>query len=589
MMDDRSVPPNIAALSQAGPVSTSAWQVLVKFVRDLTLFHTPDREAYATGVMEGHREAWLISGKTFRMSLTRQFLQDQGKAPPTQVLNDMVQALEAQAFGKSEQPVFYRVASLGDATYLDLAAAGRRVVKITADEWRLIEAPAVSFVRSGENHALSPPAAGGTLDPLRGLLNLASEEDWQLLVGWLIGACRAVGPYPILVLQGEQGTAKSTVAKMLKYLLDPSPALLRSCPRNEQDLFIAARHAHVLAFDNLSGLLPWQSDAFCRLATGGAFATRRLFSDGDEVILQAQRPVILNGIDNLMTRHDLIDRSIVLTFLPIPDSARRTDKEMWEHLTAIRPAVLGGLMTAVQSAMANRDRVVLSRLPRMADFAAWVTAAESGLGWEPETFLRAYGRNRDEAIELGLEASPIASHLRTLMDSLSFWNGTATELLEKIRSTMTETEQRARSMPQSPQELSKHLTRLASALRSIGIEVIGHRQGGTGQRLITITKRTESVVTVVTPVTSVPSADHSKPTESGVTAMCDKGDTCDTRPQGQPDQGYPLQIEGLGRLRREAVGRCTDCEELTSFAYNGVRVCGTHARLRAQVRPDQQK
>lgn len=384
-MDDDAVPPNIAALSQGGPptspsrFSLSAGEVLMKIVRNLTLFHTSDGQAYATGVMEGRRDTWPIFGKPFRLSLIRQYVQEQKKSP-AQALQEVLQVLEAQAFAASERSVFYRVASSGAEIYLDLADEARRVAVITSDNWRLVQDLSVSFVRSGKGIALPPPVIGGTLVPLRRVLNLRTEEDWQLLVGWLLGACCPSGPYPILILQGEQGTAKSTVAKILKYLIDPSSALIRTIPRNEQDLMIAARYEHVLAFDNLSGMQPWFSDALCRLATGGAFATRELYSNADEIILQAQRPVILNGIDDLATRHDLIDRAIVLTLSPSPESARRQEQEIWKEVTAIRPSILGALLSAMQSAMAHRGRVVLPALPRMADFAAWVTAAEPGLG-----------------------------------------------------------------------------------------------------------------------------------------------------------------------------------------------------------------
>ena len=42
---------------------------------------------------------------------------------------------------------------------------------------------------------------------------------------------------------------------------------------------IAARNSWCVAFDNLSGIAPWISDSLCRLATGGGFTTRELFSE----------------------------------------------------------------------------------------------------------------------------------------------------------------------------------------------------------------------------------------------------------------------------------------------------------------------
>ena len=116
-----------------------------------------------------------------------------------------------------------------------------------------------------------------------------------------MAALRPTGPYPVLVLTGEQGSAKSTCARMLRALVDPHEAALRAPPRNEHELFIAARNAHVLAFDNLSTVSPWLSDALSRLATGAGFAARKLYTDDEENVISAERPTILNSIDAVVT------------------------------------------------------------------------------------------------------------------------------------------------------------------------------------------------------------------------------------------------------------------------------------------------
>lgn len=589
-MVETPLPEHIVALAQAEqPIgrstSPSAAQILLEITRSLILFHSPDGQAYASSLVNNQRETWLISSKPFRMWCIRQFVRYQRKPLPAQALTDSLQVLEAQALDSAELPVFFRVGAAGTETYLDLANEQRQVVEITPTGWRLRQNPPLEFTRSVRNLALPSPLPVGSFDSLRELLNLRQEEDWQLLLGWLIGALQPSGPYPILILQGEQGTAKSTVAKILKYLIDPSAVLLRTAPRNEQDLLIAARHEHVLAFDNLSGVPPWFSDALCRLATGGGFATRELYSDAEEFILHAQRPVIINGIDDLATRQDMIDRAIVLNLPTIPETVRRQERELWEHVTMIRPAVLGSLLTACQTALANRDRIVLRSLPRMADFAVCVTAAEPALGWEPGAFLRTYGRNRGEAIELGLEASLIASHVRALIDRTPRWEGTAKDLLELIMSEKSDAEQRSRNMPQSPQAIRNHLKRLAPALRAIGIDVIfGKRKPGTGQRLMTIERVTDQVVTIVTPVT--PSSDHGAFEVNRATPAPsrDNSDTGDNTPHTVSGQGFPPAIEGLGILRHHVLGRCVRCQEWTSFAYGGTQFCTTHARSEAQAR-----
>jgi hypothetical protein len=158
-------------------------------------------------------------------------------------------------------------------------------------------------------------------------------------------------------------------------------------------LFIAASNGHVLAFDNLSGLPPWLSDTLCRLTSGGAFSTRRLFTDQDEILFAAARPVILNGIEDVITRPDLADRAILLMLAPIAERQRRPEHALWREFELARPHILGALLDAAAHGLHMLPRIRLNRLPRMADFALWATACESA--FRPAgTLETAYSNNR---------------------------------------------------------------------------------------------------------------------------------------------------------------------------------------------------
>lgn len=122
----------------------------------------------------------------------------------------------------------------------------------------------------------------------------ASDDDFMMVVAWLVAALRHRGPYPILVLNGEQGSGKSVVSRMLRSLVDPSAAPIQAAPKDDRDLVVSAGNAWIMAFDNLCVVPAWFSDALCRLATGSDFATRMLHTDSAEVIFEAARPIILN-------------------------------------------------------------------------------------------------------------------------------------------------------------------------------------------------------------------------------------------------------------------------------------------------------
>ena len=143
---------------------------------------------------------------------------------------------------------------------------------------------------------------------------------------------------------------------------------------------VGANNSWVIGLDNLSYISPTLSDALCRLATGGGFATRALYTDDDERIFNIKRPMILNGIEEVATRNDLLDRSVILYLPEIPQASRRSESELWAEFRREHPRILGALLDAVAGALRNRDAVQLEGLPRMADFAVWATAGEEALG-----------------------------------------------------------------------------------------------------------------------------------------------------------------------------------------------------------------
>src|SRR5262249_51569316 len=210
-----------------------------------------------------------------------------------------------------QRTVHIRVGAYDGRLYLDLADAQWRAVEIDRDGWRIVDRPPIAFRRAAGMQALPEPVHGGSIDELRGFLNVNGDNrdnangnnkdsDFVLAVSFILAALRDRGPYPVLCLAGEHGSAKSTFTAVLRRLIDPNSAPLRALSREDRDLFIAANNAHLLAFDNISHLPDWTSDTLCRLATGGGFATRQLYSDLDEALFDAMRPIILNGIEDIV-------------------------------------------------------------------------------------------------------------------------------------------------------------------------------------------------------------------------------------------------------------------------------------------------
>jgi len=462
-------------------------EILLEIAEDAELFHTPDGTGYADLIIKGHRETRAIGSRDFRRWLVQRYFEITRGAPSSEARQNALHIIDARAsFGTGERKVSVRIGGHAGKIYLDLADEEWRAVEIGADGWRVVNSPPVRFRRPNGMLSLPQPSSGGSVSDLRRVLNLDAEADFTLLVAWLLAALRDCGPYPALVVAGEQGSAKSFLAAILRALFDPNTAPLRSLPREDRDLFITARNGHVLAFDNVSGLPHWISDTLCRLATGGGFATRELHTDQEEVLFDAVRPIILNGIEDVVNRPDLADRAVMLNLSPITDDKRRTEKEIWSEFRAMHAAVLGALLDAVAHGLRELPNTKLKTRPRMADFALWATACEGALDL-PCTFESAYSNNRAQAAATVIEANPVADAVRNFIADKTQWAGTATELLGILSERTSDAVRRDRNWPGAPHVLTGRLKRAATFLRQVGIEInFGAREGIT-RRVIRIT------------------------------------------------------------------------------------------------------
>ncbi len=439
------------------------------------LWHDADGTGYATLAVRKHAEHYLLKSKGFRLWLGYRYYRAHKGAPSAQAMQDAIAALEAKARfeGKQHTPAV-RIAHHGGNIYVDLADDAWRAIEITPRSWSVIAFPPVRFVRPRGLRPLPAPQVHGTLEDLERFLNVRTEGDLKLVLGWLVMAFNPRGPYPVLVLNGEQGSAKSTAARLLRSIVDPNEAPLRSPPREERDLLVAARNSWVVAFDNLSNVREWLSDALCRIATGGGYSARQLYTDSDEVIFEAMRPVVLNGIPDLATRPDLADRAIILKLPTIDETKCRTETKFWAEFDKLSGRILGFLLDAVSTALKHRDDVQLDRIPRMADFCIWAEAAGPAFGWRPGQFTEAYQGNRDDAISISVTADVVAEAILAMVEEVNEWQGTATELFDQLNLQVSDQVRRSDQWPKAPNALSNKLRRAAPGLRSMGLEVVEH-------------------------------------------------------------------------------------------------------------------
>lgn len=459
---------------------------LTELLKQAELFTAEDGTCFADIRRNGHRETWEIRSPGFRNWLTSVYYEAFKGAPNNDAISAALNMAEAicRASGVKRE-VFLRVGCCDGKHYLDLCDEEWRVVQIDSEGWRIVADAPVRFRRTNNMKQLPPPHRGGTLADLRSLVNTKDDDDFVLTVAWLLAALRNKGPYPLLAVSGEQGSAKTMFISILKALIDPCDGSPRTMSGNERDFYILAKGNHVLAFDNLSKLSDFTSDSLCRMSTGGGIGLRQLYTDAEEIVFKGPRPVAFNGIEDLIARPDLADRAILLTLDPIPEEERRLQSELWADLERRQPSILGALLDAMVVGLKRFETVELPTLPRMADFAKWAVACEPAFTTEG-SFLAAYSENRERAIDDVMETDAVAVAVQKLMADVELWRGTATELMDALALYREINIMGSDDWPTQPNKLAGRLRRVAPTLRKRGIEVTTKREGRESKKIITI-------------------------------------------------------------------------------------------------------
>lgn len=424
---------------------------------------TDDGDAFAVP-LDGpsHIARMLRSGMrgSLRSALAADYFDTEHKTAPQAALTDALNVLEGKAERLDPEPLHLRVARHGNAVWIDVGDADGTAIEVTAAGWRFATQVPVMFRRTELTSPLPLPRYGGKFERVWEFLNVA-PDDRPTLLAFLVAAFIPDIPHPILTLAGEQGTGKSTTARMLGQLVDPSPAQLRKPPRDADGFSIALAGSWVGPIDNLSTMPDWLSDALCRAVTGDGDVRRKLYTDSALSVTAFRRVIILTGIDFAGLRGDLTERMLMVNLHRIDPTNRKDDRDLSNAWDQARRDVLGGLLDHLSTTLAALPSTTLERAPRMADFARVLAALDHANGTDGLT------RYSQQAVEIAadtLTASPFIARLASL--PLDF-AGTAAELLARL--TPPEPEWKPpREWPKNARAATTALKRHAPALRAQG-------------------------------------------------------------------------------------------------------------------------
>ena len=304
----------------------------------------------------------------------------EAQTPATSSVRDAMKQIDGYAVFNDEvrQPAIL-VGGNEEVIWIDLGKDGR-AVRVTASGWDIVSGADVAFIRSDAMLPLPKPVPGGSLEALKRVLNVATE-DFPLPVGWLLQTWNPIGPYPLIDISGKSGVGKTLTLEMLLRVTDPNSAGVRKPPSKIQDVFIAAKNNWLIGYDNMSAMPKNLSDAFCQLATGITDATRSHYTNDEEHVITVERPFIVSGIaQHLTERADLASRAVKLYFLrfvsalagfPCGNTLQRSMGRYWESSSmgwlaryAMRRALGSRIQQGYRVRAVRRSRMSRNGLPR---------------------------------------------------------------------------------------------------------------------------------------------------------------------------------------------------------------------------------
>jgi len=452
-----------AAGGDDGDKSTQSEQ-LVRLTMELCrLGQTPKREPFAV-MNTGPNVAGMLrgSGGWLRDVLAREYRRRFGRVPNATAYSDAIAVLRGEALNAPTESVSIRVGPHGNGVVLDLGTVDGAAAVVDASGWRIVDRSPILFQRTALTGMLPTPDRGGRLDALRDLLNV-TDETWPILLGWMVAALIPEMPHPILMLGGLQGTGKTTAARYICGVFDPSDAMTRAQPRDPEAWAMSVANGWATVIDNISSIPDWWSDALCKVVTGDGWVRRTLYSDGDVSVMSFRRVVVLTSIDAGALRGDLGERLVLVDLEPIAPERRRTEKALDKAYDAARPAILGALMDLLAGVLSRLDSVSVPTLPRMADFARVLAAVDATLGTNSLALYADQGKRIAGEV---LDADPVGEAVAAWARQHGDWSGTASELLKGIRPGDA-----GREWPSTGRGLGARLKRLAPALSAQGIRV----------------------------------------------------------------------------------------------------------------------
>lgn len=360
---------------------------------------------------------------------------------------------------------------------IDTRLNPERYIAIRKGDWAFSKESEVVFHRPLGMLPLPDPKRGGDHNLLWKYVNLATANDRLLFLNWLLSSMIASQSYAIAFLRGQQGCGKSTSASFARQFIDPQEAPKRNKPSSVADMMAHAEDQFLLFYDNVSKIPDWMSDLLCLLSEGAGHREGRKGRGEGGADTETRRPIVITSIANVLTKGDVLDRSLIFDLSPIPAENRRSREEMQIAFRKDAPAIYGGLLTLLAKTLSKESEVRTKVLPRMADHARMGIALEEVLGLPQGAYLDAYRDNHDAGGAISVDSSSLLRGLQKFVLKSRPFEGQTAELLDSLERIVKKVD-RGPDWPKLPNQLSSELRRLMPNAHLAGFRIGSKRVHG---------------------------------------------------------------------------------------------------------------
>ena len=435
-----------------------------------------NRNPYSLFKKDNHIEIYRLSNPNYHKILRYKYYEEYKKTVPKEAIQQVIDLLEAKAsFDGKEYPIELRVTKYGNSFYYNLCDSDWNVVEISDDGIQIIPQTVPLFTKNNVMKEQVLPDLN--VDPLilKDLIKkhyrFTTEDDLILYTLYLVTCFIPNIARPLLLVHGEKGSAKSTLLRLTKSLVDPSAIELNSLSNKRDDLAINLSNHHLVAYDNLRTLSKEISDLLCVAVTGGSFTKRKLYSDEEETVLSFKRTILMNGIGLVANQPDLLDRSIIIELQRIPETEYQPEEIIYDNFENDKSKILGCIFQLVQSAKRIRPSIELKQVKRLADFTYWLASVAQAFGITQEQLFEILDRKEEAMMIEIVEANIVVSVLMKFMSNKCEYVGSVAELLRDLETFIYERNIRITNLkwPGSASVLSTRLSEAKSNLEYMGI------------------------------------------------------------------------------------------------------------------------